>query len=85
MKFRKLHENDVMAWAKSFFPGGLKCSFASVKNNYNYEKRYFECVFGCRVHNITGCATTPDTTVHSTDLPSQMIVCFKPEQPFPMQ
>ena len=52
-----------MARAKSFFPGGLKFNLASVKYNHNYEKKYFECVFGCRVRNITGRATTPDTTV----------------------
>ena len=53
-----------MARAKSFFPGGLKFSSASVKNNHDYEKKYFECVFGCKVCNITGRATTPDKTVH---------------------
>ena len=52
-----------MARAKSFFPGGLKFILAFVKNNLNYEKKYFECVFGCRVRNITGRATTSDTTV----------------------
>ena len=31
-----------MAHAKSFFPGGLKFNVASVKNNHNYEKKYFE-------------------------------------------
>ena len=52
-----------MARTKSFFPGGLKFNLASVKNNHHYEKRYFECGFGCRVRNITGRATTSDTTV----------------------
>ena len=52
-----------MARAKSFFSGGLKFNLASVKNNHHYEKKYFECGFGCRVRNITGRATTPDTTL----------------------
>ena len=49
-----------------FFPGGLIFNLASVKNNHSYEKKYFECVFGCRVvrvRNITGRASTLDTTV----------------------
>ena len=46
-----------------FLPGGLKFNLTSVKNNYNYEKKYFECVLGCIVRNITGRATTPDRTV----------------------
>ena len=62
-------ENDVMAHAKSFFPGGLKFILASVKNNHNYEKKCFDCVFGCRVRNITGRTTTPDTTVPGNIIP----------------
>ena len=46
-----------------FLSGGFKFSLASVKNNHNYKDKYFECVFGCMVRNITGRATTPDTTV----------------------
>ena len=48
---------------KPFFPGGLKFNVASVKNNDNNENKYFGCVLGCMVRNITGRATTPDTTV----------------------
>ena len=54
---------DVMACAKPFFPGGLKFNVASVKTNHNNEKKYFECVLGCMVRNITGRGTTPDMTV----------------------
>ena len=46
-----------------FFSGGFKFNLASVKNYHNYKNKYFECVFGCMVRNITGRATTPDTTV----------------------
>ena len=52
-----------MAHAKSFLPGGLKFNFASVKNNHKYAKKCYECVFGCRVHNIISHATTPDMIV----------------------
>ena len=55
-----------MARAKLFFPGGFKFNLAFVKNNHNYEKKYFECVLGCRVRNIAGRATTPDTTVYES-------------------
>ena len=37
----KISENDVMARAKSFLPGGLKFILASVKNNHIYEKKVF--------------------------------------------
>ena len=47
-----------------FLPVGLKFNLASVKNNHNYEKEYFECVLKCMVRNIPGRATTPDTTVY---------------------
>ena len=50
---------EKMARAKSFFPGGLKFNLASVKNNHNYEEKYFECVLVCMVRS----ATTPITTV----------------------
>ena len=42
-----------MTRAKLFFPGGLKFNLASVKNKHNNEKKYFECVFGCIMRNIT--------------------------------
>ena len=51
-----------------FFPGGLKFNVASVRNNHKNEKKYFECVLGGMVRNITGRATTPDTTVHNYDV-----------------
>ena len=62
-KYRKIRKNDVMARAKPFFPGEVEFNIASVKNNHNNEKKYFECSLGCMVRNITGRATTPDTTV----------------------
>ena len=46
-----------------FLSGGFKFNLSSVKNNHNYKNKYFECVFWCMVRNITGRATTPDTTV----------------------
>ena len=48
-----------------FFLVVLKFNLASVKNNKNYDKKYFECVFGCRVGNITSHATTLGTTVQT--------------------
>ena len=56
-----------MARTKSFFLGGLKFNFACVKNNYNYERKYFECVSVCRVCNISGSAKTPDTCIWSLE------------------
>ena len=55
-----------MVCAKSFFAGGQKFNFTCVKNKYNYEGKYFECTFGCRVHNISGHATIPDMSAHIT-------------------
>ena len=33
-----------MSHDKLYFPGELKFSFVSIKNNYNYNRKYYKCV-----------------------------------------